>query len=212
MSTANHFEPSLRAPGKAQFYQFHPFLLDTVQHVLLREGRPVALTPKTYDTLLLLVQNGGRMLPKEELMASLWPDSFVEESNLTQQVSMIRRALGDSASDPHFIVTVPGRGYRFCAEVKSWEEGKERPGSMGSAPQLVSEAADRNRQKVVPGAKATAVGTETAEPMAVPSKRTDRKAFRRVVLYGAALALPSVLIFAVIKFVLPPKPRTSQAV
>jgi hypothetical protein len=60
MSTANHFEPSLRAPGKAQFYQFHPFLLDTVQHVLLKEGRPVALTPKTYDTLLL-VQNKGQL-------------------------------------------------------------------------------------------------------------------------------------------------------
>ena len=76
-----------------QFYEFGPFVLDTVQHLLLKEQEPVTLTPKTYDALLVLVRNSGRMLPKEELMAALWPDSFVEESNLTQQVSMIRKAL-----------------------------------------------------------------------------------------------------------------------
>src|SRR5580693_10473378 len=96
MSTADQFEPKSPGPCKRPFYEFGPFLLDTIQHVLLKEGRAVALTPKTYDTLLLLVQNSGRMLSKEELMKTLWPDSFVEESNLTQQVSMIRRALGDS--------------------------------------------------------------------------------------------------------------------
>ena len=92
MGTANQFQQSLQRPTCFPSYQFGPFVLDNVQHVLLKKGKSVALTPKTYDTLLLLVQNSGRMLSKEELMQTLWPDSFVEESNLTQQVSMIRRA------------------------------------------------------------------------------------------------------------------------
>jgi DNA-binding winged helix-turn-helix (wHTH) protein/TolB-like protein len=102
-----------------QFYEFGPFVLDTVQHLLLKGREPLSLTPKTYDTLLVLVRNSGRMLSKEELMAALWPDSFVEESNLTQQVSMIRKTLGESPGEDRYIVTVPGRGYRFAAEVKA---------------------------------------------------------------------------------------------
>ena len=204
MSTANHFEPSLRAPGKAQFYQFHPFLLDTVQHLLLKDGRPVALTPKTYDTLLLLVQNSGRMLSKEELMKTLWPDSFVEESNLTQQVSMIRRALGDSPGDPRFIVTVPARGYRFIAEVKSWEDEKERFSLPVSPSPLVSESAIRNGQKF-------ARATEDAELIANPLQRKNRKTVQRTILSIAALALLIIAILAITKSLHPTKPRTSQA-
>lgn len=210
MSTANHFEPSVRTAGKAQFYQFHPFLLDTVQHLLLKEGRPVALTPKTYDTLLLLVQNSGRMLSKEELMKALWPDSFVEESNLTQQVSMIRRALGDSAGDPRFIVTVPGRGYRFSAQVKSWEDEKERFGLTVSGPQLVSEFINRNGQKVMQPGRAEMM--EDAEPIAVPLKWMDRPTRRRMFWLIAALAVFSVLVLATIKFAHPRKLTVSQTV
>jgi DNA-binding winged helix-turn-helix (wHTH) protein/TolB-like protein len=211
MSTANHFEPNLRSSGKAQFYKFHSFLLDTVQHLLLKEGQPVALTPKTYDTLLLLVQNSGRMLSKEELMKTLWPDSFVEESNLTQQVSMIRRALGDSPADPRFIVTVPGRGYRFSAEVKSWEDEKQRLSLPASASQLVSESASRNGQKVMQVAKAEATGKEDAEPIAVPLEWRGRKTNRLTVFSIAAIALLIVAILAITKSLHPTKPRTSQA-
>src|SRR6516225_5596671 len=99
-------------------YEFGPFVLDTAQHALLRNGEPVPLTPKTYDTLLVLVQNSGRMLSKEELMNTLWPDRFVEESNLTQQISVIRKALAESPGEHRYIVTVPGRGYRFAAAVR----------------------------------------------------------------------------------------------
>src|SRR5215467_13275365 len=106
-------------------YEFGPFVLDTAQHLLLRQGEPVPLTPKTYDALVVLVENAGRMLTKDELMRALWPTSFVEESNLTQQISMIRRALGESAGEQRYIVTVPGRGYRFAAEVKEWPEAPE---------------------------------------------------------------------------------------
>src|SRR5215472_3805855 len=99
-------------------YEFGPFVLDTMKHALLRNGKPVPLTPKTFDTLLVLVQNSGKMLSKEELMNTLWPDRFVEESNLTQQISMIRKALAESPGEHRYIVTVPGRGYRFAAAVR----------------------------------------------------------------------------------------------
>jgi DNA-binding winged helix-turn-helix (wHTH) protein/TolB-like protein len=99
-------------------YEFGPFVLDTMQHALLRNGKPVPLTPKTYDTLLVLVKNCGKMLSKEELMNTLWPDRFVEESNLTQQISMIRKALAESPGEHRYIITVPGRGYRFAAAVR----------------------------------------------------------------------------------------------
>ena len=68
-------------------YEFGPFVLDTAQHLLSRQGKPVSLTPKTFDLLLLFLENSGRMLSKDELMKALWPSSFVEESNLTQQIS-----------------------------------------------------------------------------------------------------------------------------
>src|SRR5215831_1951848 len=118
---------------ESQLYEFGPFVLDTAQHLLLKGEKPVTLTPKTYDALLVLVRNSGRMLSKEELMGALWPDSFVEESNLTQQVSMIRKALGESPGEHRYIVTVPGRGYRFAAQVKS--RPAERTGRAGESSQ-----------------------------------------------------------------------------
>src|SRR5499427_5152882 len=124
MSAANDFRPLLGTSRPQRTYEFGPFVLDTLQHSLFKEGKPVALTPKTYDTLLVLVQNHGRMLSKDELMNTLWPDSFVEEANLTQQVSMIRKALGDSSGDPRYIHTVPGRGYRFTPEVRDSTQEK----------------------------------------------------------------------------------------
>ncbi len=99
-------------------YEFGDFVLDTVRHLLLKGGKPVALTPKTYDLLLVLVESGGRLLLKEELMKALWPDSFVEESNLTQQISTIRRALRESPGQDRYIVTVASKGYRFAAPVE----------------------------------------------------------------------------------------------
>lgn len=102
-------------------YEFGEFVLDTSRHLLLKQGIPVAITPKTYDLLLLLVQNPGRLLKKDELIATLWPNSSVEESNLTQQISTARRTLGESAGEDRFIVTVPGKGYRFNAQVQITE-------------------------------------------------------------------------------------------
>src|SRR6266702_4337227 len=100
------------------FYEFGTFRLDPVAKVLFCEGKPVSLTPKVFDTLQIFVEHAGRLLEKDELMQRIWQDRFVEESNLTFNIKMLRRALNDDAHEPRFIETVPRRGYRFIAEVK----------------------------------------------------------------------------------------------
>lgn len=101
------------------FYDFGPFRLDARKHLLLRGGQPMALTPKALETLMLLVESCGRVMEKDELMKKLWPDAFVEEANLAQHISTLRRVLGESPGDHHYIVTVPGHGYQFVAEVRA---------------------------------------------------------------------------------------------
>jgi DNA-binding winged helix-turn-helix (wHTH) protein/TolB-like protein/Tfp pilus assembly protein PilF len=186
MSTGNQVRLG-QQPNGTPLYQFGPFVLDTFQHALLREGKPVALTPKTYDTLLVLVKNRGRMLSKDELMNTLWPDSFVEEANLTQQVSMIRKALGDSSGDPRYIHTVPGRGYRFTPEVQDSTEQKTdlRP---STAPQVQSETRSEN---ISPLRDEQGHGTlAPLPPVAVTSaKAAQNYVFRLALAAGLALSL-----------------------
>ena len=113
-----------------QLYRFGDFTLDTDQRVLLRGGKPVALTPKVFDTLLILVENRGRIVEKDELMRRLWPDTFVEESNITFNIQQLRKCLSDNARNPRFVGTVARRGYRFIADVEpvSVESHTEGPG------------------------------------------------------------------------------------
>lgn len=96
-----------------RLYQFDGFQLDPDERRLLRDGEPVSLTPKAFDTLVLLVERAGHLVEKEELMKELWPDSFVEEANLTQYVWTLRKALGESKVGGPFIETVARKGFRF---------------------------------------------------------------------------------------------------
>lgn len=98
-------------------YQFGVFAVDTDQRVLLREGKPVPLAPKVFETLLMLVENSGRIVSKDELMNRLWPDTFVEDANLTFNIQQLRRTLGDNARRPIYVETIARRGYRFIAAV-----------------------------------------------------------------------------------------------
>jgi TolB-like protein/DNA-binding winged helix-turn-helix (wHTH) protein/Flp pilus assembly protein TadD len=100
-----------------RLYEFGPFRLDPAERKLLRGNEIVALTPKALDTLLLLVRNSGHLLEKDELIRTLWPDSFVEEGSLSNNIFLLRKALGD---DPEFIETVPRRGYRFIGAVRQF--------------------------------------------------------------------------------------------
>jgi len=99
-------------------YEFGDFRLDARNHLLQREGHPVPLKPKVFDMLLLLLENRGRVLGKDELMELLWPDTFVEEGNLSQNIYELRKALGETASAHHYVKNVPKRGYRFVADVR----------------------------------------------------------------------------------------------
>src|SRR2546426_7986632 len=98
-------------------YAFGPFRVDLARHVLLRGSDVVPLTTKALDTLVVLVRNSGRMLEKDELLRLVWPDTAVEEGNLTVAISMLRKALGEEPGDSQYIQTVPRRGYRFVAAV-----------------------------------------------------------------------------------------------
>jgi len=99
-----------------RFYDFGPFRLDLTEHILLREGKSVALSPKAFDTLLVLLRNSGRIVQKDELLKSVWPETFVEEATLAQNIFTVRQALGGSEGE-QYIQTIPKRGYRFVAKV-----------------------------------------------------------------------------------------------
>jgi DNA-binding winged helix-turn-helix (wHTH) protein/Tol biopolymer transport system component len=98
-------------------FEFGPFVLDPAKRSLLRDNEPQALTPKAFDVLLLLIEQRERVVSKDELLKTLWPGAFIEESNLSQQVFLLRRALNGDAEGVEYIATIPRRGYRFVAQV-----------------------------------------------------------------------------------------------
>src|SRR5688572_26471329 len=100
-------------------YEFGPFSLDARKRLLKRNGEIVPLKPKAFDTLLALVEGSGRVLEKDELMKRVWPDTVVEEGNLTFNISSLRKALGERPNQHEYIVTIPGEGYRFVAGVRA---------------------------------------------------------------------------------------------
>src|SRR5262245_53313018 len=122
-------------------YEFGPFRLDAGERLLLRDGASVPLTPKAFDLLLSLVECHGHLLEKDELMKLVWPDTFVEEANLSSNVSLIRKALGDGENGQKFIETVPRRGYRFVAGVR--ELGAEHAESAEAIARSAEEEARR---------------------------------------------------------------------
>ena len=108
-----------RASNPVRFYEFDRFRIDTKRGLLTRDGEPIVIKAKALDTLVLLVQHAGRLLEKEELMNRLWPDTAVEEANLTQNIFEVRKALGEVPGEQRFIATVARRGYRFVADVRA---------------------------------------------------------------------------------------------
>jgi DNA-binding winged helix-turn-helix (wHTH) protein len=112
--------------------EFGPYRVDCDQRLLTKGSDVVPLAPKIFDTLLVLVEGGGRILEKENLLKKVWPDAFVEEGSLARNISTLRKALGESPHDRKYIVTVPKRGYRFAAKVIS-REVPDKPASGGGA-------------------------------------------------------------------------------
>jgi DNA-binding winged helix-turn-helix (wHTH) protein/TolB-like protein len=106
---------------RRQLFEFGSFQIDVNGRRLTRRGQQLALTPKAFDTLALLVQHAGATLTREEILDAVWHETAVEENNLNQQISILRKLLGDSPGEHRYIVTVPGIGYRFVAQVQPTE-------------------------------------------------------------------------------------------
>jgi DNA-binding winged helix-turn-helix (wHTH) protein/tetratricopeptide (TPR) repeat protein len=160
-----------------RFYEFGPFRVDTARQLLLRDGQPVPLTSKAFETLLVLVQRGEQLVSKDELMSLLWPDTFVEESNLTQHISMLRKVLGENPQDHRYIVTMPGRGYRFA------QKAREVPDTGGLV--LRSHTVQT----------LTLEETESRGKIAAVASSTSLKSSRNLIL-GAAAALALIALGA----------------
>lgn len=173
------------AAGPKVLYEFGPFQVDPERQVLLREGCQIALTPKAFDTLLILVRNSREVVSKDDLMKSVWPDAFVEEGNLSQNIFILRKALGDTAQDRRYIVTIPGKGYRFVEQVRTIvQDGND----------LVIQSMTR-ASTVVHQFTEHAIQTETAVP--------DKRAWWKDIVLGVT----ALLLLVVAVGARPPVPR-----
>src|SRR5262245_23484632 len=129
-------------------YKFDSFIVDVDERVLLRDGLMVPLTPKVFETLLLLVKNHGSIVTKEKMLATLWPDVFVEESNVTFNIRMLRKALGDTKQSSVYIETIPRRGYRFKTQVK--EVIEEKTSTEIVLPEIASHSSGNGKHEAKP--------------------------------------------------------------
>lgn len=165
---------------RKHFYDFGDFRLDLAEKVLMREGKFIPLTPKVFETLCVLVENAGRLLEKHELMQRIWQDRSVEESNLTFNIKMLRKALGDSASQPVYIETVPRRGYRFIHEVTEVFEDFESKNAAArltfQPPESDSAALPRRRFLIPAVSLALLIGTIIVGAWYARSKNSDANA------------------------------------
>src|SRR5215469_7842768 len=168
-------------------YRFDRFVLNPVERVLSCGGSSVPLTPKAFDTLICLVRNQGHMVTKDELLRQVWPDTFVEEVNLAVNISVIRKALGESPQECRFIATVPGRGYRFVAEVRKLSD-QNGDGKSSAVAEHATVAVDSEARTANVGNGSAALGDR---PAADPVKR---RLFTPAILAATAILASSVLL------------------
>jgi Tol biopolymer transport system component/DNA-binding winged helix-turn-helix (wHTH) protein len=176
-----------------QIYEFGPFRLDATKRVLFKENEPVKIFPKEFATLLALVERSGEVLEKEELMRTIWPDSIVEEGNLTTYISHLRKLLGESPEQHDYIVTIPGKGYRFVAGV--------RP--------VADELVIQERTKITIEAEEIEESDVQVEPATSPLVKSDAASGNRLMLIGVTLIIATVVTpLLIYKFA---RSRRSQA-
>jgi len=181
-------------------WEFEGFVLDPVRRVLSRDGKAISLKPKIFDTLLVLIKNRGRVMSKDELMRELWPDSFVEEVNLAHNISILRKALGQTADENRFIVTVPGKGYRFVAVIT--QSGQDpRLSESNSAPEAIASLGGDEGIAGSPG-----VATAPNEQTAVKAARA--KVTKPLLIAGAVIVIGALSITALVNRA--SRPRDSQ--
>lgn len=174
--------PQTMATESRIVYEFGPFRMDPDKQTLLRENVTVPVTPKAFETLLVLVRRSRDVVSKEELLKEVWPDSFVEESNLSQNIFLLRKALGDTAENRQYIVTLPGRGYRFAATVRTVTE-------QGEA--LVAQARTRTQIVIEENEAQT---DQALKALPIPQKSGAGRKFLLSVVVGLLLAFGAFLL------------------
>ena len=187
---------------KPQVYGFDDFRLEVSNRQLLHDGRPVALPAKAFDMLVVLIENGGRLVGKDELFGRVWPDQIVEESNLAVHVSAIRKALGEKKDNPRYLVTVPGYGYRFTGNVLSLDEEEEEVAiEHRSVSSMVIESsqgqADPDNNALIKNTQR--VGELTASDGVVVIPRRRAVGLRALLLGSLAVSVISAGAFLVLK-------------
>jgi len=165
-----------------RLYEFDSFLLNPDERIFTKNGEPIQLAPRAFDVLVVLVQNNGSLVEKQDLIHRVWNDSFVEEANIQVQISAIRKALNDKENGK-YIKTVPKLGYRFSADVKTVEVGE-----LPETPVLSSENLEQ-----------TADGKSDEKPKVIKSVRKKLNAFAAVLVAVIIMASVGLLIFAFVK-------------
>src|SRR4030095_10357147 len=176
---------ALKQENHTRFYEFGPFLADAEQSVLLRDGQVVPLGLKAFELLLFLLRQRGQVVKKDELLRQVWPDTVVEENNLVRQISALRKALDEHPNESQYILTIPGRGYRFVAGVREWdseESAAPKPGQsngIGASAQV--------------GQSETA--TEVKESPSRQASRSRRNWLRAPTAIGVVIAATALAVF-----------------
>ncbi|HKO63419.1 MAG TPA: transcriptional regulator [Pyrinomonadaceae bacterium] len=116
-----------KRPVVNRLYEFGPFVLNPAEHLLIKNDTPVDLSPKAFDLLVVLAERSGMLVTKDDLIESVWQGAFVEEGNISYNVSLLRKALGDDAASPRYVKTVAKRGYRFIAPTRVLESSNGQP-------------------------------------------------------------------------------------
>src|SRR5262245_12796631 len=178
--------------SQQSIYEFGPFRVDAIKRVLWREGEPVQLTSKSFDTLLVLVGHRGEIVTKDDLIKALWPDTIVEENNLTQQISMLRKALGEKVGEHRYLVTVPGRGYSFVAEVRVADNVDL---SMVPADSNLNRPGNRDMNLVLEQHISSRITVDVENQLMERPRHLPRRSWRsRVAMTGLASVLVLVLL------------------
>ena len=172
----------MSAAAERQVLAFGEFFLDATQRLLFRaDGEPVALVGRAFDTLLFMVEHPVELLDKKTLMHAIWPDVIVEENNLSQNIFIVRRALGEAAGEHRFIVTVPGRGFRFVAPVRRLD-AIPQPG----APAELQRAESQPASSALDQEAAAAAINGTPATVDTPLEPRSARSRARIALWGLA--------------------------
>lgn len=190
-------------PPDKHLYEFEPFVLDAGSRILLKDGATVRLTPKAFDTLLVLVRHAQQVIEKDQLLKDVWPDSFVEEGSLSRNIHELRKSLGDDTSEPHYIETIPKRGYRFVAPVKISVIGAQQIPHTGvegdttviekhTYARVITDESEGTESQVDPAALSRVIDLKTLQPAVVPQPGKRKTRLRAAVVWTVLMLAAAI--------------------